>query len=223
MYNNYLPVVRPSEPIFISICNLVYPKQVDLCIKRLDIAYAIGFPLIYIIFGFISYKKFLSNDTKICCSASEGNEKSQVLFAQTRKISDGFTILFYQFCRELNFFFKCFSSFFINPTKCCTTTFQCRNCSNCCNIKNIKEKESQICKILGKIVSSILSFISCLFPIIPFICFRYSCSTCSPCSLCLWIADIIIFCITYVICIRPIISTFNFYFGHLLISFLLHS
>lgn len=205
MYNNYLPVVRPSEPIFISICNLVYPKQVDLCIKRLDIAYAIGFPLIYIILGFISYKKFLSNDTKICCSASEG----QVLFAKTRKISDGFTILFYQFCRECNVFFKCFSSFFINPTKCCSTTFQCRNCCNCSNKENGKEKESQIGKILGNIVSSILSFISCLFPIIPFICYRCSCSTCSPCSPCLWIAEII-FCITYVICIRPIISTFTF-------------
>lgn len=198
MYNNYLPVVGPSEPIFIPICKSDYPKLVDLCIKKLDIAYAIVFPLIYILLGFISYKKFLSNDTRICCLASKSSEKSQVLFAETSKISDRFTILFYQFCREFNVFFKWFSSFFISPKKCCITTFECCNCSK-------KEKESQICQFLCKIVSSLLSFISCLFPIFPFVCYRCSCSFSSWCTN-------IIFCLAYVICIRPIISTFTFLF-----------
>lgn len=97
MYNNYGTVVRPSEPIFEPICK----KSKDSCELNLDIAYATVFPFIYIILGYISYKLFLTIHIKICCCFSEidGDEK---VIRKSKGVSDRFAFWYYQLCMILS-------------------------------------------------------------------------------------------------------------------------
>lgn len=203
-YDDYLTVVLPSEPFFLILQNLEV-KDINLYIVILDAIYAIGFPLIYIYFGCMSYQSFFKSEQRINSCISEDNDW-QIITKD--EVSYKFTIPFYKFCRTTKklCFFK----------GCCS----CDNCEDCMKISC-----ECICNWLKYFVSLwiFLLFILCVFPIIPFSCNARICSCCDAeeddskmrkrwCGFCVHIGNFISFSIFYFLCLRPIISTFTFLF-----------
>lgn len=144
MYNNYVTVVRPSEPIFEPIC-----KSKEWCKLNFDIVYATVFPFIYIILGYISYKLFLTIHIKTCCCFPEidGDEK---VIRKSKGVSDRFAFWYYQLCMILS------------KEGCKPDRLKCVCCAaSCCN-------DCSICRYFVWLCMFISNFIFCLFPIIPF-------------------------------------------------------
>lgn len=201
MYDNYMTVVRPSEPIFSSMCNSNDTK----CTITLDIIYATVSPIIYIFVGFISHGVFLSNDSRLWCRKPK-NEDSPTLFTKNGSLTERFTFRYHQFCRSCKFDFD------ENIYKQCRG--KCRGNNN----------ESFCKRLFCFIFTWLMSLIFCLFPILPFSCWTHkciddcSCTCCCTCStigkhkvytfvlncLCLFLP------VPYMLCLRPIISTFTF-------------
>lgn len=179
MYNNYLNVVRPSEPMFELICENA--KDKDVCNFSLDIVYATVFPFVYIILGYISYKIFLTNHFKTCCCFPEINEDEGVI-RKSKGVSDRFAFRYYQLCTILS-------------TGCCNSErlkCDCYNCckdnccdccaSNCCSKRKCCDK---CCRCFVLCCTFILGFIYCLLPIFPFTCCTHiACYYCPLCKCC---------------------------------------
>lgn len=206
-YEDYLTVVRPSEPFIYLICKNKCKEEVMVV---LDFIYAAIMPFFYIFFGCISYQIFLTQDQRICCCHS--NYKDQMLIYNNKMINTRFTFRFYQFCNTVNKFF----------TKC-----SCTNCKKC------SCKKCQTCCCL--LFKCFCLFVYCFFPIIPF----SNCNTCRCINDCSCESSIrnnenktnsytmaytktikflimhlvcLGFPMSYVLCLRPIISTFTFLF-----------
>lgn len=217
LYYNYMTVVRPSEPFFFVLCNVTKPKDEDACryLKNLDIVYATCFPLLYICFGAISFGSFLSYDSDV-------EENESALFFRGGNLSDRFTFWFFQFCKPFHVILN-------------NDTYQCSILSRICDtfkdfFLSIECKRSNFCHLFGTffdkivfVLKFLLSLILCLFPIIPLSCSTFKrveeCCTCScsccPCSSCRdckrnYVFKFIWFVLTFVFCLRPIISTFTF-------------
>lgn len=204
---DYLNVFRPSEPFF----YLFLKDKGTVCLAA-DACYATIFPFIYIFVGRYLYEIFMSKEKQqICCCFIE--EEKEMLNADVDTISDRFTFRYSQFCRKVNQL--------LCPKDCCKETtgrkwckdyFSCR-CDSLCR--------DDICMCL-------YSSISVPFPVFPFVCFshKYTClSKCDNCKckncccscLC-WIllfivrcvCNVVLFIVLYILCLRPIFSTFTF-------------
>lgn len=206
IYKDYFIVVRTSEPLLSRMS-----ESAEGFIVALDALYAVVFPFVYIFVGSISYQRFLTSDQRICCYDSE--DKDQTFITTNKPLSDIFTFRFYQFCKTMNKL--CF------PRGCCKDHEMCYEKSKKCGCNWIKYVLFCKCPCL---------FCYCIFPIIPFSCNTRKCiedcslrdysnrtkttekKWCKPSILIL----INLFCLhlpmSYIVCLRPIISTFTFLF-----------
>lgn len=202
---DYLDVFRPSEPFF-----TLFSKDNELKCIIVDACYATASPFIYIFVGQYLYEIFMSkNKRKICCCFIE--EEEELLIENVDTISDRFTFRYSQFCRKVNKLL-CLKDCCKNTTckKWCKSYFSCRCDSSC---------RDDICMCL-------YSSISVPFPIFPFVCFSHKyiclseCNNCKDgnCSCVCWCLLFIVRCfcnvglfiILYILCLRPIFSTFTF-------------
>lgn len=235
MYNTYLKVVRPSEPMFEMFCK--YAQNEEMCNFSLDIVYATVFPFHYIILGYISYKIFLTKHFKTCSCFPEIDEDEGVT-RKSKSVSDRFAFRYYQLCTIL-------STGCCNPERLKCNCYNCckNNCCDCCACncckKNCCDKG---CRRFVLSCTFILSFIYCLLPIFPFTCCThiayFYCPVCKSCGLknnngksnvnqvteennrtgfsccgvLCWVLQVFRIPVTYLLFLRPIISTFTFLF-----------
>lgn len=203
IYKEYFIVVRPSEPIFSH-----FSESTEGFIVALDVLYAAVLPFVYIFVGSISYQRFLTSDQRICCYDSEDNDRTFI--TNNKPLSDIFTFRFYQFCRTMNKL--CF------PTGCCKDHQLCYEKSKQCGCNLIKYVLLCKCPRL---------FCYCIFPIFPLSCTTCKCiEDCSFCENsnktkttgkkwrkpCILILVCLQFLVSYLVCLRPIISTYTFLF-----------
>lgn len=201
-YEDYINVFRPSES-FIFLLYKFKPSISECSLVSLDAFYATVFPFVYIFLGQCLHIIFSSNDMQTCIDNLKDNN---LLNVNNNTISDTFTFQYSRCWRKLNKI-KC-------SKKCCKL---CReDCKNCCSW----------CE---NIFTCLFSFISALFPIVPFVCFsekyiKKCCCTCSSCcSTCCkkccectfvcfmrFIGNVIAVALMYIVCLRPIFSTFTF-------------
>lgn len=200
-YEDYLTVVRPSEPFLFLMLKDICKEE---CIVVLDAIYATVFPLFYIIVGCISYQIFLTDDQGICCCSS-WNRDHMLINDNNKMISERFAFRYHQFCSGLN--------------ELCYVKGCCRNCRMCCKTTIKCAKYIYLC---------IFFFLCSIFPILPFSCFARKCIDDCSCfekrlkknthiklrKLCIVLLNLVclVFPISYVVCLRPIISTFTFLF-----------
>lgn len=152
----------------------------------LDSIYATLCPMFYVCLGHILYERHLKDDLRLC-SCFKQKDEDQSLIISNKKIRDRFTFRYFQFCKTLD-------------ASCCVDgdgNCNC-NCYMCC-------KNS---------INFVLALMYCFFPI-----FSFSCSgdksKCCKNNLCLNCINFVIyigFLILYLLCLRPIISTFTFLF-----------
>lgn len=197
-YEYSLTVARPSEPLF----HLINHCFSEASIVAFDVIYATVFPFFYIFVGHATYEVFLSNDMRLCYCVSE--DEDHLLIINNERIDNRFTFRYFQFCRSLGKL--CFQKDRLMDSNGCKCTCKCKEFFQC-----------------------IFSCIYCVFPCIPFSCFthkyiadcvcykdentetRGDIKGCKRCCfpfvinvLCLFIV------ISYIICLRPIFSTFTF-------------
>lgn len=199
-YIDYLTVVRPSEPFIPLMCKSPCKEKL---IMALDGIYAVIFPFSYIFVGCISYQIFLTHDQRIWCCSSRNVD--QVSITDNKMINERFTFRFYQFCNTMNIL--------------CFIKGSCRNCKVC----TYKKCEKWWCSLFK---FPFLLFY-CIFPIIPF----SNCNTCKCINDCSsednrkretkWTRRLLFvflhvicleFPMSYILCLRPILSTFTFLF-----------
>lgn len=200
-YEYSLTVARPSEPLF----HLINHSLLEGWIVTLDVIYATVLPFVYIFVGHATYEVFLSNDMRLCYCVSE--DEDRLLITNNERIDNRFTFRYFQFCRSLGKL--CFHKDSLMESNGCKCTCKCKEFFQC-----------------------VFSCLYCVFPCIPFSCFTHKyiadCACCRDenenendtprdikgCKrscfpfvinvLCLFIV------ISYIICLRPIFSTFTF-------------
>lgn len=200
-YEYSLTVARPSEPLF----HLINHSVLEGWIVTLDVIYATVLPFVYIFVGHATYEVFLSNDMRLCYCVSE--DEDRLLITNNERIDNRFTFRYFQFCRSLGKL--CFHKDSLMESNGCKCTCKCKEFFQC-----------------------VFSCLYCVFPCIPFSCFTHKyiadCACCRDenenendtprdikgCKrscfpfvinvLCLFIV------ISYIICLRPIFSTFTF-------------
>lgn len=151
----------------------------------LDSIYATLCPMIYVCLGQILYETHLKDDLMLCFKQ---NYEDQSLIISNKKIRDRFTFRYFQFCKTLD-------------ASCCVDDEGNCNCNCCMCCKNS--------------INFVLALMYCFFPIFSFSCSEDKSECCKDnmCRNCInLIRRFIGFLILYLLCLRPILSTFTFLF-----------
>lgn len=150
----------------------------------LDSIYATLCPMIYVCLGQILYETHLKDDLMLCFKQ---NYEDQSLIISNKKIRDRFTFRYFQFCKTLD-------------ASCCVDDEGNCNCNCCMCCKNS--------------INFVLALMYCFFPIFSFSCSgdKSECCKDNMCLNCINLFRFIGFLILYLLCLRPIISTFTFLF-----------
>lgn len=150
----------------------------------LDSIYATLCPMFYVCLGHILYETHLKDDLMLCFK-QKGEDKSLII--SNNKIRDRFTFRYFQFCKTLD-------------ASCCVDDEGNCNCNCCMCCKNS--------------INFVPALMYCFFPIFSFSCSgdKSECCKDNMCLNCINLFRFIGFLILYLLCLRPIISTFTFLF-----------